>query len=100
MTQQRSLVSLAISGLATYRATRLVTTDQITAPIRDRVWEKHPPHTSKIGYLFTCDWCTSIYVASALEISRIIAPRLTSSAETVLALSAVAGLLSAHEDDI
>lgn len=94
----RSLTSAAISGLATYRLTRLMTRDTITAPLRERIWEKHPPHSSKVGYLFTCEWCSSIYAASLLEISRIITPRWTARAEAVLAFSALAGLLTALED--
>jgi len=94
----RSTTDLVRTGLATYRLTRLITRDTITAPIREKVWKNHPPHQSKIGYVLTCDWCSSIYAASVLEISRIIAPRLTARVETVLALSAVAGLLTAYED--
>lgn len=89
---------LVISGLATYRLTRLVTTDEIAEPVREKVWAAYPPESSKLGYLITCNWCTSVWAASALQISRMIAPKTTSTVETVLALSAVAGLLSAHED--
>lgn len=96
---RRTPTDLVLAGLSTYRLTRLVTTDAITAPVRDAVWRTHPPETSKLGYLLTCDWCTSIYAASALEISRTIAPRTTRAVETVLALSAVAGLLAARADD-
>lgn len=94
----RDLTSTAISALATYRLSRLAIEDEITAPIRDKIWSKYPPERSKIGYLLTCYWCSSIYAASALEISRMIAPRTTRSVETVLAVSAVAGLLAAHTE--
>lgn len=89
---------LAISGLATYRLTKLITTDEITEPLRERVWANHPPESSRLGYLITCNWCTSIWAGSALGISRMIAPKTTSAIETVLAVSAIAGLLTAHED--
>lgn len=88
-----------ISSLATYRLTRLVTTDEIASPIREKIWQTHPPESSRLGYLLTCNWCSSVYAASALQISRIIAPRTTTAVETILALSAVAGLLAAHTDD-
>jgi len=94
----RDIASTAISALATYRLSRLAIEDEITAPIRDQVWRRYPPETTKTGYLLTCYWCTSIYAASALEISRMIAPRTTRSVETILALSAVAGLLAAHTE--
>jgi len=90
---------LAISALATYRLTRLITTDEITSPIRDRIWKTHPPESSRIGYAITCNWCSSVYAASALQISRIIAPKTTTAVETILALSAVAGLVAARLDD-
>lgn len=90
---------LIVSGLATYRLTRLITTDEITSPIRDRIWKTHPPETSRIGYAITCNWCSSVYAASALQISRIIAPKTTTAVETILALSAVAGLIAARLDD-
>ena len=93
-----NLTDAAIRGLATYRLSRLIVEDEITSPIRDRVWKNHPPHTSRLGYLFTCYWCSSIYAASALEISRIIAPKTTRKVETVLALSAVAGIVAARMD--
>lgn len=95
----RSTTDYALAALATYRLTRLVTTDEITAPIRDRIWRTRPPETSRVGYLLTCNWCSSIYAASALEMSRMIAPRTTRAVETVLALSAVSGLLAARLDE-
>jgi hypothetical protein len=94
----RDIASTAISALATYRLSRLVIEDEITEPVRRQVWRWFPPETTKTGYLLTCYWCTSIYAASALEISRMIAPRTTRSVETVLALSALTGLLAAHTD--
>lgn len=95
----RTTSDYALAALATYRLTRLVTTDEITAPIRDRIWRTRPPETSRVGYLLTCNWCSSIYAASALEMSRMIAPRITRAVETVLALSAVSGLLAARLDE-
>jgi len=94
----RDMTSLAVTALATYRLSRLAVEDEITAPIREKVWKFAPPERSKVGYLLTCYWCSSIYAASALEISRIIAPRTTRTVETVLAASAVAGLIAAHVD--
>lgn len=85
-------------GLATYRLSRLIVEDEITSPVRDRIWKTHPPETSKLGYLFTCYWCSGVYAASALELSRIIAPKTTRKVETVLALSAIAGIVAARMD--
>jgi len=91
-------LELTIACLATYRITRLIVQDEILNGPRNWIWKKFPPESNKFGYLFTCVWCTSVWVASLLVISRIIIPEATRVVEIVLALSAIAGLLSAHED--
>jgi hypothetical protein len=48
-----------VVALATYRLTRLVTADKITEPIRRFVEVR----SQWLGYLVTCDWCLSIWVA-------------------------------------
>lgn len=92
-----TLLELVIYGLATYRLTRLITRDVITESIRNWIWKKLPPDKSKVGYLFTCEWCLSIYVASLFLVSSMITSA-TDIAATLLALSAIAGLLTAYED--
>ena len=86
-----------ILALATYRITRLITRDVITESIRNRVWKKYPPESSKLGYLFTCEWCMSIWTASLLYGCFIITS-VTVIVVVPFALSAVAGLLTAYED--
>lgn len=90
-------LEFVIYGLATFRLTRLLTRDQILSPLRERFWQKFSPETTRLGYLSTCEWCLSIWAASLLLISSIITAA-TDTVATVLALSAVAGLLAAHED--
>lgn len=90
-------LELVIYGLATYRLTRLITRDSITEPIREWIWKRRPPEKSKIGYLFTCEWCMSIWTASLLIASSMITA-VTDVVAAVLALSAAAGLLTAYED--
>ena len=90
-------LELVIYGLATYRLTRLITRDSITEPIREWIWKRRPPEKSKIGYLFTCEWCMSIWTASLLISSSMITA-VTDVVAAVLALSAAAGLLTAYED--
>jgi hypothetical protein len=92
-----TFLELAIYGLATYRLTRLITRDTILESFRNWVWKKRSPDKSKLGYLLTCEWCTSIYAASLLLVSSMITSA-TDIAATVLALSAIAGLLTAYED--
>jgi hypothetical protein len=89
---------IVLLGLATYRLTRLFTRDEILSGFRDWFWEKYPPETKKLGYVLTCEWCLSIWVASLLQLSRIIIPIPTNIVALILAMSAIAGLLTAHED--
>lgn len=91
-------IDVAVLSLASYRLARLMVEDEITAPIRERIWKRFPPESSKVGYLFTCYWCSGVWSASALQLSRIIAPKTTRVVEAGLAAAAVAGLLAAHVD--
>jgi len=95
MTASDLLIFVMIS-LATARLTRLITTDQILSPLRDRVWKKHPPESSKIGYLLTCDWCTSIWVSSALVLMSIISTTLVVAVASILAASLIASVITAR----
>ncbi len=64
---------LVAGGLATYRLTRLMTTDVITEPLREKLWERFPPETSKIGFIPTCEHCSSVYAAAAVSVLVLIA---------------------------
>ena len=92
-----TLLEFVILGLATYRVTRLFTRDTILDSARNKFWDRLPPESSKLGYLFTCEWCLSVWVASLLFISAIIST-VTVWLVAPFALSAVAGLLTAYED--
>ena len=89
---------LSVAGLATYRVARLIVKDEIFSRPRNAIWKRFPPERSKFGYLFTCMWCTSVWVASLLEISRMIIPNVVHPVAIVLAISAIAGLLAAYEE--
>lgn len=91
-------LEFVVLGLATYRVTRLIIRDEIFSRPRNFFWKKFPPESSLIGYLLTCPWCISIWVASIIQISSIINPEVTYAVGIVFALSAVAGLLTAHEE--
>lgn len=93
-----SPIEFLIFGLATFRATRLLNRDTIFNTPRDLLWNRYPPHASSIGYVFTCDWCMSIWVGSLFAIWSIISPRTFGFLGLVLAASAVVGLLAAYED--
>jgi hypothetical protein len=84
-----------LAVLATYRLTRLVTADKITERFRVAVDSRN----KTLGYLVTCDWCLSIWVAPwpALCIMAWPTNRGVLFALTALSLSAITGLLSLVE---
>ena len=93
-----TLLQFILLGLATYRVTRLMTRDMVTAPLRNTFWKKFPPETTYIGYLSTCEWCFSFWIGSGVVISAIIIPTVPYIIATIYAVSAIAGLLTAYED--
>lgn len=93
-----TLLQFVILGLATYRVTRLFTRDTITAKIREAFWKKFPPESTYIGYLSTCEWCFSFWIAAGFTGAFLIIPSVTSIIAIIYAVSAVAGLLTAYED--
>lgn len=84
-----------LAFLACYRLTRLFTADVITQPIREQVADRSP----FFGYLITCDWCLSIWLAPLIAAPVILWPGndLILFVLFWLSLSAIAGLLSAIE---
>ena len=93
-----TVIQFLLLGLATYRVTRLVVRDTITAAPRNFFWKKFPPETTYIGYLSPCEWCFSFWIGSGFVISAIIIPSVTYIVAAVFAVSAIAGLLTAYED--
>ena len=67
MSAVHSATALVAGALATYRLTRLVVEDEITRPLREKVWDTHPPESTKLGYILTCSHCTSIYAGAAVS---------------------------------
>lgn len=85
---------VVVDALATYRLTKLVVDDVITAPAREKIFEKHPPHDRSWSYALTCPWCSSIYLGFAVAVARKFFPRAWDVAATGLAASAVTGIVS------
>lgn len=56
----------ALGVLATARATRLVTTDTLTASLRARLEQRDGPIARFLKALTSCPWCFSIWAAAAL----------------------------------
>lgn len=88
-----NLVHLVLLALAVFRITRLIMQDEISEPFREWVWKKYPPNTTKIGYLISCPWCLSIWVAVFLVVLYVFVPWIAIPVAAVFALSAVAGLI-------
>lgn len=91
-------IDFIIFALATYRLTRAIIQDEILSPLRARVFHKFPPETTKTGYLFTCEWCLSIWVGLGFAGWYTINADTARFFAVALALSAIAGLLTAHEN--
>lgn len=86
-------VDFARDALAVYRLTKLVIDDKITEDVREKVWEKYPPESTKIGYLFSCPWCVSMWVGLGAVAVKKVAPDAWEALSTAMAASAVSGIL-------
>lgn len=88
------LLDYVILMLATYRLTRLVTTDVIFNKYREKIWNKYPVEKEGLGYLITCDWCTSIWTSSLVVCMYKISPDIAIAVCGIFALSAAVGFLN------
>lgn len=91
--------------VATYKASRLLTKDAVTSPLRapftrydrpigngevqEQARDEAGPARHALGELVTCPFCVSMWVATGLTGGLVLAPRFTRLVATVL--SAVAG---------
>lgn len=91
------LFHFILLSLATYRLARLFTIDTIFDSLRQAIWRRKGPETLT-GYLFTCVWCMSIWFGSLLTIWYTIDTATAVIFSLPLALSAVAGIITARVD--
>lgn len=91
-------LTLLLVAAATYRLTRLVTADRITEPLRAWVEARGP----RVGYLITCDWCLSVWLAPIPSALALTFPgnRLVLGALAALTASAITGFASLIEQRI
>jgi hypothetical protein len=89
---------LTLVALSTYRLTRLITADRLTQRIREWAIGRG----EMIGYLATCDWCLSIWIAPVPSILAVAYPsnRLLLGAFVALSASALTGLIAATESKL
>ena len=93
-----SFFHFTILALMVFRLTRFFIFDEIFAPVRDFVWDRFPPETRLLGYLFTCVWCMSGWIALAATIFYVVFPSITLFLGCIFSLSAIAGLIAARLD--
>jgi hypothetical protein len=91
----RDPATLAIGALAVHRLTRLITTDEVTRPWRERVEQTDPE--GRLAYFVTCPWCVGLWMSAGWAVVAYAAPALAVPLGAVLAWSSVTGLLSAME---
>lgn len=58
-----------IDALATFRISRLVTEDELLAPVRELVWKYFDPEDTKIGYFVTCPHCVSVWAGGLMAVA-------------------------------
>jgi hypothetical protein len=98
----RDPVSLTVGALAVHRLTRLVTEDELTRPLRERAaeWARGDAHRAarpRLGYLLTCPWCVSVYVAAAWAALTVTAPAAAAPPGPSSPGPSVTGLLASLE---
>lgn len=84
------MLDFVLTALATHRVTRLVIEDEITADIREKIFEKD---IGKLSYFITCPWCVSIWAAAGLTAVDLVSPKAGKVLKTVLAASSVTGIV-------
>lgn len=90
------LFPFILAILATYRVTRLVTGDMISENFRSWVDSR----SKTLGYLVSCDWCLSIWLAPLPAVAVVLWPdnRVVLIVLTALSLSALTGFLHLFEN--
>jgi hypothetical protein len=106
------LADAALLGVATHKASRLLTKDAVTAPLRapfarfeeetgmGEVNESVRGHGAQhaVGELATCPFCLAIWVSTGLTAGMVFAPRLTRLVATMLTAVAVSDTLQIGYD--
>lgn len=87
-------LSLPVAALAVYRIARLLIEDTILETPREKFFNRFPPESSKLGYLFTCFWCLSLWLATLVTIGLILIPSVMLIICLPFAISAIVGMVS------
>lgn len=99
--QEPSAIDLALLGLATFKAARVVSRDKVTSFVREPVVEGHaydgedeqPVQSGDmqqaLGELVTCTRCIGTWIGAGLAATQILAPRTGRLLTSVLAAGAL-----------
>jgi hypothetical protein len=107
-----SLADTALLGVATHKASRLLTKDAVTAPLRapfarfeeetgmGEVNESSRGHGTQhaVGQLATCPFCLAVWVSTGLTAGMVFAPRPTRLVATMLTAVATSDTLQIGYD--
>ncbi|NGY60583.1 DUF1360 domain-containing protein [Lentzea sp. NEAU-D13] len=110
-----SLGDTTLVGVATHKASRLLTKEAVTSPLRapftryeepaghaelkESPRDDHPAQHA-IGELVTCPFCAGVWIASGLTAGLVFAPRLTRLVSTALAAVAASDALNLVYDKL
>lgn len=95
-----SLFAFILLVLGSFRITRFVVKDYLFSPVRDRIWDRFPPESTKLGYFFSCPWCVGFWSSLGVGFWYTIMPSQTLWFCIVLAMSTLVGWLTAFDDRI
>lgn len=110
-----SLGDTALVSVATHKASRLLTKEAVTSPLRAPFTRYEEPaghaelkesprsdHPARhaIGELLTCPFCAGVWIASGLTAGLVFAPRLTRLVSTALAAVAASDALNLVYDKL
>ena len=93
-----SVLHFIVLALMVYRLTRFFITDTLFEPVREWIFKKKNPTKTTFGYLFTCEWCISLWIALPTMVCYALFPSITLLIGYIFALSALAGLITARLD--
>lgn len=110
-----SLGDTALVAVATHKASRLLTKEAVTSPLRapftryeepaghaelkESVRSDHPARHA-IGELLTCPFCAGVWIASGLTAGMVFAPRFTRLVSTALTAVAASDTLNLVYDKL
>ena len=87
------LLDYVLLVLAVHRLTRLIVEDAIFSKVREKIWRKSPAYAVGAGYLITCFWCMSLWLATPIFVLYKMQPDATIIVLGGFALSSAAALL-------